>query len=202
VLSEPTRELFFGSSQPWTPTHYAVWRAEVCRSTDCSTPAIPCAGVTSEDGQHCYTRLEQPTTRAAAQTLCESQGGTLATLHSQAEHDRIWTTFRRGPDGMDQMLWVGGFDDRPGVVAECNTRGVASAAWPCPWAWETGEPWTWSAWATTDAAGSEPNESLDTTVEEDCLVLWTGETGTGKWNDIRCSYDLYAICETTAFPTW
>lgn len=201
VLSESTRELFFGSSQSWSPTRYAIWRAELCRTGDCSTPGVTCDGVPSPDGQHCYTLLE-PMPRADAQTACRGRGASLASIHSQAEHDFLWSEFRLDPARADQSLWIGGFDDRPGIAAECNRRGIDGATWPCPWAWESGEAWTWSAWARTETYGDEPNEDNETTVEEDCLVLWTGQIGTGKWNDVRCTYMLRGICEHTAYPTW
>ena len=193
VLSESTRELFFASSQPWSPTYYAIWRAEICRDGACSSTPVPCAGVRSPDAMHCYTRLDAAQSHAAAETACASAGGHLASINSQAEHDLLWSMLG------NENIWIGAFDDARGV-SECNARSAhGSVAWPCAWGWTSGEPWTYANWATTPTYGAEPNEYNDTS--EECGLLWTGETA-GHWADTSCASVYRGICETVKYPTW
>jgi hypothetical protein len=194
VISEATREMFFGSSQPWSPTHYAVWRAEMCRDGGCAPRLVPCAGVRSPDGQHCYTRLDALLVESAAEAACALTGGHLVSVHSQAEQDLVWSRFG------GEHLWLGGFDDRLPAVPECNTRGLDGSPAQCAWAWESGEHTTFAAWGrAADGTYVEPQEQG----EEDCAVMFNSYTG-GLWADITCTYPagFRGVCETSVVPTW
>jgi hypothetical protein len=201
ALSEATREFFYSSAQPWAPTEKAIFRAPICRDGPCPALAhVPCAGVRSPDGLHCYTALPAPQTHAAAAAGCASLGASLVSISSAAEHDLVWTTFGASPL---RNLWAGGYDDRPASspgVLECNRRGASSAPWPCAWAWESGELWTYAGWAVTPMYGDEPNEWADG--EEDCLQLWGSVEQPGRFNDALCTEAALGVCETTLFPTW
>jgi hypothetical protein len=191
VLSETTHELFFASSQPWSPTYYALWRIRICRDAGCVSDPIPCAGVRSPDGMHCYTKLASTQSWSAAETLCTQNGGHLATISSQAEQDLVWSRF--GGEG----LWIGAYDDR-GTIAECNSRGIGGAVFPCAFGWESGEAWTFSRWFSS-AAVAEPEEGA---AGQDCGALWRDPTYDGMWADIACSETFRAVCESVAIPTW
>jgi len=197
VISEATREIFFASGAPWTPGYYGIWRAQVCRDGACDAQIVPCTGgVRSPDNLHCYKKLDAASNRADAETSCAQLAGHLASVHSQAEQDLIWSQL--GGIG----LWLGGFDDRAGVP-ECNSRGVhGSAPFPCPWGWESGEPWTFVGWDTvtsTQTAGAqEPQEFQD--MNEDCLFMNPGYAG--RWADVVCANSATGVCETVLYPTW
>jgi hypothetical protein len=193
VLSQATQEIFFSSNQPWSPTHYALWRARICRDGACPDQPIACpsgTGVRSPDGLHCYTKVAEAQTYASAEASCAQLGGHLVAIGSAAEQALIWGRFG------GETLWMGGYDDARGV-GECNTGGRdGSPAFPCAWAWESGEPWTYATWGSS--AVVEPEEST----EQDCGVLWSASGYAGKWADESCTVPYAAVCETVAIPTW
>jgi hypothetical protein len=191
LLAEQTRELFLGSDQPWSPTRYAIWRAELCRDGACTPRRVTCAGVRSPDGLHCYTRLDAAQSQPAAEAACRTAGGHLASIASAAEHALIWSTFG------GTSLWIGAVDDRPGVP-ECNRRSLdGTGAYPCAWGWEDGERWTFDAWGNAGSPlGLEPQEEG----EEDCAAMY--EHYAGQWADLPCATALQAVCETTLYPVW
>jgi hypothetical protein len=196
VLSQSTQEMFFGSNQPWSPTHYAIWRARICRDGACPSEPIACpsgTGVRSPDGLHCYSKLTTAQTQTAAETACAQQGGHLAAINSAAEQALVWDRFGT------ESLWMGGFDDARGV-GECNTLARdGSPAFPCPWGWTSGEVWTYANWgATPSGSVVEPEEGG----EQDCGVLWFDSGYDGKWADELCGAAHAALCETVSYPTW
>jgi hypothetical protein len=190
MLAAQTRELFLASDQPWSPTRYAIWRAELCRDGACQERLIPCAGVRSPDGLHCYTRLDAMQSQPAAEAACRTAGGHLASISSAAEQALVWSIAA-------ETAWIGAGDDRPGVP-ECNRRSLdSSVAYPCPWGWEDGTRWTYDAWGNAGTPlGLEPQEEG----EEDCAALYAPYAG--LWADLGCALMFRAVCETTLYPTW
>jgi hypothetical protein len=193
LLATQTREIFFGSTQPWSPTFYAIWRAEICRDGACASRLVmPCAGIRSDDGLHCYSKLDAVQGQAAAEAACRTAGGHLASITSRAEQDFLWRSFG------GEHLWIGSYDDR-GDLPECNRRGLdGSVAWPCPWAWEDGTRWSYAAWGepATSELGFEPQEQGN----EDCAAMFVNYDG--LWADLPCGHTYRAICETTLYPVW
>ena len=195
VLSESTRELFFGSDQAWSPTRYAIWRAELCRDGACSKPIVDCpaGGFRSPDALHCYSALPTAMPWSDAEMACQTRGGHLASISSAAEQALIFSRF-----GANR--WIGGFDAARGVP-ECNTRNAhnAGATWPCAFGWSSGERWTFASWGAAADIPAEPNENGD--ADEDCAMIWEPAQA-GRWNDAICASSLTGICEVTLYPTW
>ena len=73
---------------------------------------------------HSYQRFDTAMSWAAAKAFCETKGGHLATITSQAENDFISANLRT------DNYWLGGTDEA--------FEGV--------WRWITGEPWTYTSW--------------------------------------------------------
>lgn len=195
VLSEATRELYFGSDQPWSPTYYAVWRAEICRDGACPTRTIDCpsGGVRSADQLHCYSKLPSLQTAADAEASCVAQGGHLVSIQSQAEQTAVWTAF---PSSGTEYRWIGSYDHR-GAVPECNTLGAhGSVAFPCAWGWESGETWTFATWGVSSTV-TEPQDGGD---GENCATVYAPYSG--AWADVPCSASGIGLCETSLYPTW
>jgi len=78
---------------------------------------------------HWYSVLPESVLWSIAKQQCESVGGHLATLTSEAEN--IFAAALVGP----QTGWIGAF--QPPDTCEPG----------CGWAWVTGEPWVYQSWA-------------------------------------------------------
>lgn len=125
------------------------------------------AGPTSVRADHiCEQSYEWPTNRHTYTFVCftgtwvqaradaESRGGHLATLTSVQENDAVDEAF-----DTDHDAWIGGYQPNPGVDEPVGG-----------WAWVTGEPWSFTAWAS-----GEPNDVGG----EDFLQWWLSD----GWND-------------------
>jgi hypothetical protein len=100
-----------------------------------------------------------------AEAQCAQNGGHLASIHSQVEHDFLTST-AFGMAFSDH--WIG-FNDRAAEGA---------------FAWTDGTPVDFTFWA-----GGEPN---DFGGNEDCAVLWIASGG--PWNDADCNIPLRYVC--------
>ena len=116
---------------------------------------------------HYYKIIETKMTWTDAKAYCESIGGYLATITSQAEQDFISTSL-----SAEYGLWIGGTDQ--------NTEGA--------WEWVTGENWSYTNWSP-----GEPSNS--TASGEDYLVKRTKSNFDNKWNDLPNTYTFFFICE-------
>jgi len=126
-VDERHREAFFISTRPWAPATLGFFRAEVCRDGPCADQAIPCAdGTRSPDQLHCYTLAAAPSTRGNAAAACVAIDGHLASIHSAAEHNLIWSSF----GATDQWRWIG--------LQENAATGV--------WSWDGGTTTTYLNW--------------------------------------------------------
>lgn len=108
---------------------------------------------------HLYEIVSTPYTDwTAAKTAAEEKGGYLATITSAEENAFVF-----GLGVGANPYWLGGFQDE------------GSAETSADWQWVTGEAWAYTNWAI-----GEPNNS--TTNNEDSLSFaqWTND---GKWND-------------------
>lgn len=101
-----------------------------------------------------------------AETYCESLGGHLATITSQAEQDFIDSL---NSDG--DRLWIGGY--RP--------EGLG-------FAWITGEPWNYTNWDE-----GEPNNSSNVVSNEDSVCLWPSKWNDLSYKNTSEQYGF--ICE-------
>ncbi len=172
-FSESTGELFFVSTQPWSPASIALWRMRVCRDAPCpeEEPA-PCparseSATRSPDGRRCYAVVGRATGFDAARVTCESAGGTLASIHSAAEASLLGAML-----GAGASAWIG-------------ARDVGGDAF----AWTSGEPFLYAPWGTE---GPAPGSG--------CVALASDVDAVFEESD--CSHARRAICEVATYPTW
>jgi len=199
VLSEETRELFFASSRPWSPIQTAPWRAQICRDGPCTDDEIPCTGMRSPDGLHCYT-LSSNTGAAVPTTAdCAGRGAYAASIHSREEQELV-AALEPG-----YILWIGAFDDRLSVP-ECD---ASTPSWPCPWGWTSGEPWTYAFWGTWNLDDNPDGPAvpmpLGANEDADCAVHMPYLSPSPGWVDLQCNSPFstfHAVCETVAYPLW
>lgn len=118
---------------------------------------------------HKYAIFKGKLTWWEAEAYCESMGGHLATITSQAEQDFIDNHLNI--DGA--RLWIGGY--RP--------EGLG-------FAWITGEPWNYTNWDI-----GEPNNSSNVVAHEDSVCLWPRKwndlsyRNTSEQNGFVCEWD-------------
>ena len=130
LYARETRELFFTSNRPGTPSADAtIWRVQVCRDHACEetvgSELIACEGTRSEDGTHCY-RTSTLMTFSEATTWCSGLGGHLVSVHSDLERQAIHPT--------DGDLWLG-------LTADSGA-----------WRWMTLEPVSYTSWFVLEPA--------------------------------------------------
>ena len=158
-------------------------------STDgCTTQCVAgviCATSSFADGDRfatdpatgtCYVSFDSDTlSYAAAQNLCLSAGGYLATITSAAEQVIVQSV-----QNTAQNPWIGGDD-----IAVEGTFG-----------WVTGEPFTFTSFAAL-----QPDDDVDLGGGGDCLHLFNAA---GEWNDTSCanatSFVVGEICEFEVQP--
>jgi ELWxxDGT repeat protein len=120
---------------------------------------------------HLY-KLTAPSSWHSALAQARSDGGTLATIRSQAEQDWLWTEF--GPDN----LWIG--------LEDLDLNGVFE--------WSSGEPLNFATWCPGQPNGGSQGESV---VHMGNYPGWC----TGPWNDQHPT-DIYrGIIERTPNPS-
>ena len=102
-----------------------------------------------------------------AREYCISQGGHLATVTSQEEHDFVSTM----DDGMVHEVWIGGYRDSSFV-----------------WYWVTDEEWDYTNWQD-----GEPNNSSNVVGNEYCVALWPDQWNDLNSENIYEQYGF--ICE-------
>ena len=110
---------------------------------------------------HWYQRRSFTTSDVSfdtARVQAEHAGGTLASIHSQAENELV----RRINRNQFRSYWLGA------VQVDPNCSGTG-----CAWRWLTGEPWTFENWS-----GGSDNDFGN----EDCLA----SSENGVWNSVRC----------------
>ena len=88
---------------------------------------------------HLYEKFDTPMTWDDAKAYCESLGGYLATVTSQAEQDWIWDYF--SPEGS----YFG--------ASDAEEEGV--------WKWVTGEAWDYTNWRPGEPNNAGGNEDLN-----------------------------------------
>ncbi|XP_028447360.1 ladderlectin-like [Perca flavescens] len=105
-----------------------------------------------------------------AENFCQTAGGNLASIHSDAEHGFI-KDFIKQVTGTDRPAWIGGFDS----VQEGT------------WMWTDGSNFNYQSWA-----GGEPNNAGGA---ENCLVMNYKE----NWNDVGCTNLASFVCSKNLY---
>ncbi|XP_031175106.1 ladderlectin-like isoform X2 [Sander lucioperca] len=116
-------------------------------------------------GSRCFAFYIQTKTWPDAETFCQTAGGTLASIHSDAEYAFI-KDFIFQVTGKPTTSWIGGFD----AVKE----GM--------WLWSDGSQFNYKGWGA-----GEPNNCCG---GESCLMMnWRD-----SWNDAACTYQASFVC--------
>ena len=182
-LAAGGRELFFSSTQAWSPASTAIWRVHVCGG-ECNDDQILCEppAVLSPDARHCYNSYDDTANWNSHVQACNTQGGHLVTIHSDAENELVATLAEE--DGVDP-IWIGSTDEN----GECNT-GVE----PCWYGWVTDEPDLYEHWLADQPDDNDVGG-------EDCASLSVADGG--FWNDLICETMSASVCERELpYPWW
>uniref|UniRef100_A0A8C9XK48 Galactose-specific lectin nattectin-like n=1 Tax=Sander lucioperca TaxID=283035 RepID=A0A8C9XK48_SANLU len=117
-------------------------------------------------GSRCFAFYIQTKTWIDAETFCQTAGGNLASIHSDAEHAFI-KAFINQVTGTPRTSWIGGFD----AVKEGT------------WLWSDGSKFNYKSWGV-----GEPNNGG----VENCLEMNWG--GAANWNDRPCTNQASFVC--------
>ena len=132
------------------------------QGTACVVGSYPVQWRIADGGNgHWYQRRSFTTSDVSfdtARVQAEHAGGTLASIHSQAENELV----RRINRNQFRSYWLGA------VQVDPNCSGTG-----CAWRWLTGEPWTFENWC----CGGDTNVG-----NEDCLA----SSENGEWNSVLC----------------
>ena len=132
------------------------------QGTACVVGSYPVQWRIADGGNgHWYQRRSFTTSDVSfdtARVQAEHAGGTLASIHSQAENELV----RRINRNQFRSYWLGA------VQVDPNCSGTG-----CAWRWLTGEPWTFENWC----CGGDTNVG-----NEDCLA----SSENGEWNSVPC----------------
>jgi len=144
----------------------------LCLSTAAS--AVPIQWTVSSGGNgHWYDLYEAPSliSWGAAQQFAQSSGGYLATITSSEENAFLESIF--GTALTTDLAWIG--------LTDVQTEGV--------WQWVTGEPFSYSNWAS-----GEPNDFCHNPAQ--CGEDYVHLQGGGVWNDLPDVSIRYAVIES------
>lgn len=117
--------------------------------------------IKNPENGHWYQRFDNSLGWHDAKDYCESMGGYLATIASQAENDFVYNNL--ASFSPHEMVWLGATDE--------TQEGT--------WEWVTGESWNFTNWDS-----GEPNNCSDI---EHYLVYFTPNDPLGRaglWNDL------------------
>uniref|UniRef100_A0A8C9XKG9 Galactose-specific lectin nattectin-like n=1 Tax=Sander lucioperca TaxID=283035 RepID=A0A8C9XKG9_SANLU len=118
-------------------------------------------------GSRCFAFYIQTKTWIDAETFCQTAGGNLASIHSDAEHQFI-KAFIQQVAGTPRPSWIGGSD----AVKEGT------------WLWTDGSKFNYKTWNV-----GEPNNCCG---GEDCLTMnWPSGN---NWNDWACTNQASFVC--------
>jgi len=122
-------------------------------------------GIQNPDNGHWYQRFDSPTmTWHEARNFCESLGGHLATITSEAEDNFVYENL--GEDSPSYHPWLGATDE---IIEDT-------------WVWVTGEPWDYSNWAPQTG---EPNNCEGIEHYLVYFTPWDGDINRWSlWNDL------------------
>jgi hypothetical protein len=170
VLSSPlaTVNPANGAAQDFTkPAIYTVTAEDGSTAIYTVTVTAPPVinGSEAELNGHYYLRVDAGMTWTEAKAICESRGGHLVTVTSQAEQNLVQALIK---DGTQNQYWIGAYADENRV-----------------WHWVTNETWSYTNWGhggTNDWLGKEDYVQMYRIANK----YWHG-SGTnelGIWNDM------------------
>ncbi len=179
---EETQELFAIAGGSSSPSFAVVVRTRVCRDGPCPTIELPCAGVRTVDGAHCFTHQPGQAAWAAAESACVAAGAHLASIHTN-EEATIVSDLAAG-----SLTWI----------------GLTDSAVDGQFTWTSGE------WAQPLAnylpfdQGQPDNDTSVLAEGEDCVALPVDSDADGRevWADDECTNAHAYVCEHAIWPTW
>ncbi|XP_039674639.1 ladderlectin-like isoform X2 [Perca fluviatilis] len=116
-------------------------------------------------GSRCFAFYSQAKTWIDAETFCQTIGGNLASIHSDAEHGFI-RNYTNQVTGANRPAWIGG----------------SNAVQVFTWLWTDGSKFDYTSWAA-----GEPNNQGG---GEFCLLMnWND-----NWNDWACTNKAAFVC--------
>lgn len=161
----------------------AVAAGSICSGVMAQSTAVQWTVASGGNGHWYELVISGPITWPSAKDACEQRGGHLVTpttptenalvtqLGNRADHPTAWVD---DFGGNAQGPWLGGYQPIDAPIEQ-------------PWAWVTGEPWTWAGWAP-----GEPNGGFGPGVS------FTGMLGYANSNYYRGWFDGV----TTDYPTY
>lgn len=144
--------------------------------TFCLTGLVQADWVQWAGNSHYYNVVLAPKggiTWQDAAAAAQAMGGYLATVHSDAENDYIFSLIQ------DEQYWAPADDYGNREGPWLGGRRSEVDYWQ--WAWVTGEAWTYSYWS-----GGEPNNSGG--VEDRAIYFGPGNSFNKVWNDVSHDY--------------
>ncbi|HEY3237908.1 MAG TPA: C-type lectin domain-containing protein, partial [Polyangiaceae bacterium] len=119
-------------------------------------------------GLHCYHFFASYATWQAALASCQSWGGSLVSINSQAENDYLWNNYVRNVT----YTWIG--------LNDISVEGT--------FVWANGDPVVYTHWY---GGGAPINDA------EDCIIMTAWHLDDGTWTDLPCSSgsSAYYMCE-------
>jgi hypothetical protein len=117
---------------------------------------------------HCYHFFASYATWQAALASCQSWGGSLVSINSQAENDYLWNNYVRNVT----YTWIG--------LNDTSVEGT--------FVWANGDPVVYTHWY---GGGAPINDA------EDCIIMTAWHLDDGTWTDLPCSSgsSAYYMCE-------
>ena len=116
-----------------------------------------------------FTFFEVPAPYKDARAKCQSLGGDLASIHSEAENAEAYAV------AVGSHSWIG--------LQDMDKEGS--------FVWSDGSELNYTAWFT-----GEPNEYASNS-NQDCTAFLTVGGGGGKWYDLSCTENLPFLCRGT-----
>ncbi len=133
---------------------------------------------------HCYWIHSDTTDWTSAESRCESEGGTLATILSSQENMFALQILLQANLFMGQGVSLGATDGK--------SSGDKSGAGQ--YAWVTGEPWGYVNWHMGQPSGSCTCQFTNTCTCDHWLAMFND----GTWHDVPGNMERPSICEAVA----
>ena len=141
-------------------------KAEASPTTTADTVRIPADA--QAFGGHRYAKTKNILSYDDAREKARSMGGDLASITTAEEQNWVIKTFMGGGT---YAVWIGGYRDQAGA-----------------WKWVSGEPWSFTAWAT------HPDGKREALRKENYLMLWSQSKLEG-WRAVDRKTAAYFIVE-------
>ncbi|XP_064619238.1 C-type mannose receptor 2-like [Lineus longissimus] len=151
----------------------AVWGFLV--STALAAVQCPAGWTTYVAGSRCYQYVESSVDFATAENSCAANGGQLASVTSQEEHDFILSD-----------IW-------PSVTNDYVYLGADDKAVEGTWVWKDGSVWSFDRWGVWNRQQLPVHGNV-----HNCLTMTKVTDINGDWYDFLCTNTAHFLCEQAA----